>query len=305
MQEETQQQVRQLRDVELLHAQHLKHSFPKHTHERYAIGVIEQGALGFFYRGENVVAAQGQINLCIPGEVHTGQPATEGGWTYRMFYFDADVLQTVASDVLGRACELPFFRSGVLHDPALAAQLYQLHQQLGNVATPLLEQQTRLLETLGELIVRHGDDSSLNNRPKIPTHPTAVQQLIHYIEENFSADISLDDLAQHTHISRYHLVHLFSETVGIPPHAYLRQVRIRRAKQMLHAGQPIATVAAATGFTDQSHLNRWFKRLWGFTPGQYRNSVQDGHAIVSYPSAKSKEQLHVANQTHGSLASDI
>jgi AraC-like DNA-binding protein len=51
---------------------------------------------------------------------------------------------------------------------------------------------------------------------------------------------------------------------------------IDQSQGMLAAGQPIAEVALATGFTDQSHLTRWFTRLWGFTPGQYRNSVQDG-----------------------------
>jgi AraC-like DNA-binding protein len=57
-------------------------------------------------------------------------------------------------------------------------------------------------------------------------------------------------------------------------------VRLKHAKNLLAAGQPIAEVALATGFTDQSHLTRWFTRLWGFTPGQYRNSVQDGSAAT-------------------------
>ena len=85
--------VPRFRNLELLRARHVKHTFPLHTHERYAIGVIEQGALGFYYRGQNVVAAPGNINLCIPGEPHTGQPATSEGWTYRMFYFDVHTLQ--------------------------------------------------------------------------------------------------------------------------------------------------------------------------------------------------------------------
>ncbi|HBZ55962.1 MAG TPA: AraC family transcriptional regulator, partial [Syntrophobacteraceae bacterium] len=50
---------------------------------------------------------------------------------------------------------------------------------------------------------------------------------------------------------------------------------IRRARGMLSQGRPIAEVAQATGFSDQSHLTRHFKRILGVTPGQYRNSVQD------------------------------
>ena len=62
--------------------------------------------------------------------------------------------------------------------------------------------------------------------------------------------------------------------MGVPPHAYLRQIRIAQAKKLLKSGLSLADVAQTVGFTDQSHLNRWFKRLWGITPGQYRNSVQ-------------------------------
>ena len=87
--------------------------------------------------------------------------------------------------------------------------------------------------------------------------------------------MGLEVLSHLTHLSRYHLVRVFSKSVGPPPHAYLRQVRVDRAKALLAAGCPVAEAAVATGFTDQSHLHRWFKRLWGVTPGGYRQSVQD------------------------------
>jgi AraC-like DNA-binding protein len=265
-----------LSDLELLRAKHLTQSFPRHSHERYAIGVIEQGALGFFYRGENVVAWKGNINLSIPGEVHTGQSAIDDGWAYRMFYFDAGILQNVASEVADRPRRIPFFQSGVIADGPLAQQLRQLHIRLEEPAIPLLEQESVLLELLARLVTRHADD--LPPMHRAGQEARAVTQLRSYIESHYAEDISLDDLSQITHLSRYHLIRVFRKAVGIPPHAYLRQVRIMRAKELLANGQRIADIAVQTGFTDQSHLTRWFKRLWGFTPGQYRNSVQDGSA---------------------------
>ena len=260
-------------NLELLRGQHLTQSFPRHTHERYAIGVIEQGALGFFYRGEHVVAAPGDINLCIPGEVHTGHPAIAEGWTYRMFYFDTSIFEQVASEVADRPRQLPFFRSGVIADIEVARQLHYLHRQFENANTPLIEQETLLLDILAQFIRRHADDPPPEHR--IGQEPDAIRQLKYYIEAHYAEEITLNHLSQLTQLSRYHLVRVFREAVGIPPHAYLRQVRISHAKAMLAAGQPIADVAIATGFTDQSHLTRCFKQLWGFTPGQYRNNVQD------------------------------
>lgn len=258
--------------LELHHASYVRQSFPKHTHERYVFGVIETGALGFYYRGENIVAAPGQISLCIPGEPHTGHAAGDAGWMYRMFYLEPAFLQTVAGEVANRPKTLPFFTAGVLNDPALAQQIHQLHRQLTSHETTLLEKETRLTHMLATFIQRHADDRPVVKRPR--TSARAVTQVRAYIEANYGDDISLDALSHEANVSRYHLIHLFRDAMGVPPHAYLRQVRVRRAKALLAAGSPIAEAAAMTGFTDQSHLTRWFKRLWGVTPGQYRNSVQ-------------------------------
>ena len=78
--------------------------------------------------------------------------------------------------------------------------------------------------------------------------------------------------------SPFHLVRVFRAATGLPPHAYLTQVRLQHAKRLLAAGALIAWVAADTGFTDQSHLARHFKQVTGVTPGQYayqRKNVQD------------------------------
>ena len=100
--------------VRLMHARYITQTFTPHFHEGYCLGVIERGALGFRYRGENVVAPAGSVNLAVPGEVHTGHAADENGWTYRMFYLDSDMMAAVASQVADRDAPLPFIREGVI-----------------------------------------------------------------------------------------------------------------------------------------------------------------------------------------------
>ena len=262
-----------LNDVELLRAEHLAQSFPKHTHECYAVGVIERGALGFFYRGENVVAAPGDISLCIPGEAHTGRPAGDEGWAYRMFYLDVHVLQKVASEVGEGPRDMPFFESGVITDDVLAGQFRALHGQLESEQLEggalRLEGETRLLNVLASLITRHADAPPPGRRGG--REPQAVTQVKRYLEGHYAENVSLERLTHLTGLSRHYLVRVFGEATGVPPHAYLRQVRVGRAKELLAVGHAVAEVAVMTGFTDQSHLTRWFKRLWGVTPGQYRS----------------------------------
>ena len=244
------------------------------------MGIIEYGALGFFYRGANVVAAPGHVNLCVPGEVHTGQPAAPEGWGYRMFYLDASVLERVAHDVADRPRGLPFFGSGVIADVALARRLRRTHLRLATPSTSRLEQETLLLGVLAQLVRHHADDRPPT--PRVGREPAAVEQVKRHLERYYAEEVSLAQLSHVTGLSHYHLVRVFSKSVGLPPHAYLRQVRVDRAKALLAAGLPIAEVAVATGFADQSHLHRWFKRLWGVTPGSYRKSVQDESSYEAY-----------------------
>jgi AraC-like DNA-binding protein len=262
-----------LQNLELLRAHYRTQSFPKHTHDHYAVGVIERGALGYFYRGEHVVASSGDINLCIPGEAHTGQPEAEGGWSYRMFYLEPRTLQDVACEVSGRPAAPPFFRAGALEDAALAQRLLEAHVRMEKPETPGLERETLLLSALAHLIRRHADTRLSDTRTG--DEPISVRLVKDYLEAHYAEDVTLTTLSQLTGLSRYHLVRTFTGRVGVPPHTYLRQVRIRQAKALLASGHTPADVALSTGFTDQSHLTRWFKRLWGVTPGHYRKSVQD------------------------------
>lgn len=266
-----------LGDVELLHATKQTHAFPKHSHDGYAFGVIEQGALGFYYRGEQVVAATGDISLCVPDEPHTGQPAASS-WSYRMFYLSTLLLEQAYCEVQPRSGALPFFHTGIINDPMMAQGLWHLHRQCER-NSGWLEQQTTLLTTLVQLICRHADTPLAPPQPGY--EPAAVARVKDYLEQHYATDISLDDLAHISQLSRYYLVRVFKAHTGMPPHAFLRQVRVRHAKALLAQGDNIADIALATGFNDQSHLTRWFKRLWGYTPAHYRNSLQDNRVCVS------------------------
>ncbi len=263
--------------LQLMRATFVTRAFPRHSHEGFGVGVIERGALGFFYRGENMVAPAGQINLVIPDEVHTGQAATESGWTYRMFYFTADLLQQAALEMAGRPAVLPFFTSGVLADGCLASLIQRVHLQLEEPDTPLLEKESRFLHMLVQLISRHAE-APPGLRPAGLEH-AAVGRAIEYLRANFQADISIADLAAVACLSPFHFIRVFSLHTGLPPHAWLMQLRVRKVQEMLRRGDSIVDAACQTGFADQSHLNRVFKRLLGYTPGQFSNSVQDAGGV--------------------------
>lgn len=264
-----------LPQLDLMRATYIRQCFSRHTHEGFAVGVIENGALGFFYRGENIVAARGAVNLANPDEAHTGQAAVPEGWTYRMFYFPADTMRAAACQIAGRNVQMQFFKMGALRDDRLAGLIRQAHCSFEDAKSAMLEKESLFLAMLSHLIRAHSDAPpgihSLGNER------SPIRKARDYIEAHCSEDISVRTLASIAGLSPFHFIRAFHKEMGLPPHGYLKQARVRKARSLLASGRSIAAAALESGFADQSHLARNFKGILGVTPGRFRNFVQDRH----------------------------
>lgn len=248
-------------DVELLHAHYVTHSFDRHIHEGYAIGVVLEGAEAFYYRGGNHVAERGQIIVINPCEIHTGQAfRLELGWTYRVFYPSIALMQQFNG-------QIPYFGDPLIPDKALAEMLIRVHQHL-EVSDTQLARDSQLYLALETLVNTHAVNRTSPRRFSPELH--TVQKVRAYIRDHYTQNITLNDLTNVAGLTPSHLVRVFHQQTGLPPHKYLIHVRIERAKELLKMGETLAQVAFATGFTDQSHFTRRFKKVVGVTPGQYR-----------------------------------
>jgi AraC-like DNA-binding protein len=154
----------------------------------------------------------------------------------------------------------------VVVDSGALASLCALHIILEQSASTL-ERESRLLGTILTLLSRHATAPAPAHEPG--REPGAVERVRRYLHEHYAENPALGDLATLAGLSPYHLLRVFRRTTQLPPHAYLTQVRVAQARTLLAAGMPAVRVAVETGFTDQSHLTRHFKRAFGVTPGQY------------------------------------
>ncbi len=194
-----------------------------------------------------------------------------------MFYIDTSLLQYAASEIAGRPRSLPYFQPGVIHDDHLAVLVHHLHVTLEREsAISRLEQESRILWMLTRWILRHADERPTTQA--VGQERQSVRRAREYIEAHYGQDTSLEQLARVANLRPFHLARVFRDQVGLPPHAYLTQVRVKRVKALLAQGWPIAQVAFEVGFADQSHLSRRFKGIVGMPPGQYRKIVQDNGA---------------------------
>ena len=104
--------------------------------------------------------------------------------------------------------------------------------------------------------------------------PLQLRRVMDHIEERIDEDLGLADLAAIADLSSHHFGQAFKASMGIPPHRYLIERRIHRAKELLIGGdRSIAEIAASVGFSSQSHMTLNFRKLVETTPARYRRAM--------------------------------
>lgn len=252
--------------VNLMRARFVTHAFGQHSHPTFSIGVVQRGTEQLRIGARTELVRSGGIALINPDVVHTGRPVDPHGWTYRVLYPPVELLADIAGT------DAPWFGQQFVYDSDAVGALLAAHR--ASEAGDRLTSSTLLRTALGYLLMKYGEP-----RPPPPS-PAAGSRQVEAARELLCERLvdapSLDELAAAVGSGRFALVRAFRERYGLPPHAYLIEQRLRRACELLDQNVPPGMVAAQTGFADQSHLTRHFRRRLGVPPGQYRRkNVQD------------------------------
>lgn len=246
-----------------LQADYHEQRFDRHFHDEFAIGVIDSGCQAFAYdKVQRVDLTRGSIALISPGVIHAGWPGVDEGWRYRMFYPSMDLVRQANDELQG---PLPSFHTPAVEDNALADGLSRLHALSSDQRADALELQSLFLMVLRRALQRHAGQSGGDRA--IAADASSVTLMRDFLEAQFQTSISLDALARTAGLSRFQVLRHFKSVYGLSPHAYLRQVRIRHARQLILRRHDLAESAAAAGFADQAHMTRVFRQSLGYTPG--------------------------------------
>lgn len=243
---------------------------PRHVHDAYQIGLIVRGGGTFQYRGARLNVPAGRLAIVGAGEAHSCF-TNAAGWTFGILYVRPSLLEKVASELTGKPPQTVYFSSLVFADADLAKTVLDLFSSFER-PTARLEQETRIFYTLKELIRRCADDPPPAR--SLGYEHRAVGLVKDYLRAHYADEVTLAELALLTELSRFYLLRVFAKTEGLTPHDYQMSLRIAAAKTSLLRGQLPAAVAEETGFADQAHLTRTFKKHTGGTPGAYRASLQ-------------------------------
>lgn len=228
------------------------------VHETYTFALAFEGVARWTYRRKQHVGHPGALSMMQPGEVHVAEIDSQQG-----------VAILIAPNALAAALpswtRLPNLRTVQSNrgqpDDRRFRRLYDAVVE----DAPAIVQKSLFAECVAELAAHHFEVSGAPVRPGALSR-AALERARVRLHDELSAPLTLDELASTAGSRVESFVRAFRGAYGMPPHAYLMHLRVHHARRLLAAGRSSADAACASGFYDQSHLTRWFRRTLGMTP---------------------------------------
>jgi AraC-like DNA-binding protein len=246
---------------EVLHARFAEHAYPPHTHDTWTVFVVDDGAIHYDLDGKpRSAVTRSKVSVLPPWVVHDGRTANSSGYRKRVLYVEPEVL---GESRIGGAVDAP-----ELPDASLWHAVDRLHAAL-DCPDDAIEAETRFAFVTERIraVLPVRDEPT---RPLADLPPDVAVALRAWLDERLTGAVKLGDAAIELDVGVTALARAFAREFGIPPHAYVIGRRLDLARDRILGGEPLASIAADLGFSDQAHLTRAFKRFLGTTPGQFK-----------------------------------
>lgn len=256
--------------------QNLLQPFPSHFHRHYVFGLLEAGRRQLAWRNRTLLLSPGDLFVLRPGEPHACAPWNGEPLDYRGLQVPPALLEPLLSP--GRSVPQP-----ALQHPEAAEQLWALHRAVMSGAG-----QSELKSRLALLANSLFRQETLSS----PADSRQAEMLCQYLEDHCAEHITLEQLCRMAGLSQSTLLRIFAQAKGTTPYRYLESLRINRATVLLEDGAAPAEAALASGFSDQSHFSRYFRRFTGIPPGGYRSAFQTGTSSEPH-NAHTGEERHI------------
>lgn len=239
------------------------HHFPKHYHDDYVLGVNLAGYEKIWLDGKQYEAGSDELTLYNPGEMQSSSPLAHE-WKFISIYFNETYLQShfgfeeniiFEKSVMTSGVFAEAFRKGCLGCLSGHFDSHEIHEFILLICDGLLRQNGKVINTR-----------------KIDHHLTI--QMMEKMLDELPDMPRLRDISDEFSLTPVQMVRIFKKNTGISPFQWLKMQRLHAVKNGLFKKKMIADLAFKYGFSDQAHLTRQFKEIFGVTPGAYKKALK-------------------------------
>lgn len=238
--------------IEILHGQS-SHCFPLHSHESFCVGAITKGTASFTINNDTRLLTTSTIFI-IPS--NTGiSITTDSEYNYITICFKNELKKQVENIKFNKY----FIELRYTEDLLVLCDIFKKDND-----------ENRFLNSILKLINSAIEPNSPLERKK---SNETIFLVCEYIKKNANQKFDLDSLAKSFYLSKYHLIRIFKKEMGVTPHQYYIQAKMRIIKAEIFHVPSETTLATELNLFDESHLCKLFKRQMGLSIKDYKNNL--------------------------------
>jgi AraC-like DNA-binding protein len=263
--------VEKLPFLELRYLSYVTSCDKSHKHNELTITALKSGSLNIEFEDFIDILKPNKLSIVNPHVVHCASLGEVQSHGCYVMYLDKnwcfETQKSLYEDL-----------HAYLHVNITLLQSKEYHEHFIKVCDELflkdislLEKEEKIIEFISELFLNYCDKTILSYEDT--NSFSLAKEIEKYIDDNFLQEILLEDIALHLGISVVHVLRVFKQKFGLSVHSYVLNKKVHLAKELLTKNLPIAETAQMSGFFDQSHLNRSFKRVFQLTPKEYQKNI--------------------------------
>lgn len=241
------------------------HNFKTHVHRTYNIGIITKGTVQLKVNSQEYVISQGELFLINPNTPHEFKIHQNNKYSHWVLCLNTELIETFVQDYNHHFLQ---FDTVKIPDCQLYEEVKNLFEIILDESRLFIEKEDFLIRVLDKLLKTKGklmETSDIIDDDKL----YLVEKVRQYINTHWRQDLTLDDLSKVANMSKFYFSRVFKKVIGLSPYDYLLQLKIKEVQNLLEESSNIAEIAYKTGFYDQSHLNKYFNKFVGISPGEY------------------------------------
>ena len=250
--------------LELRYSNNTKH-YKEHLHDTFSIGINIEGKSIYTNKTNKYDFDKGMIAIVNANTIHSCNPILETPNLYYMMYLDENWCYGIQKSICDEFDSFKSFPKDIILDIKLYDEFKTLCE---NIFTNLsyIEKEDELIVFFTKLFSKYTEASIMKIEDK------SFDKITRFLNENYKENISLDELSSKFDLNPFYIIRLFKSNINMTPHAYLLNIKINRAKELLKKGFSIVDTALECGFSDQSHFHRNFLKIVASTPKEYQKN---------------------------------
>lgn len=252
--------------LELRYSNNTKH-YKEHIHDTFSIGINLEDKSIYTNKDKKYNFDVGMIAVVNPNEVHSCNPIKETPNLYYMLYLDEKWCCGIQNLVCDEINTFKAFPENIIYDVNLYNEFKSLCENIFS-DIDYNEKEDELINFFTKLFGKY------LNKSTTKVEDPLFDKILDFLNENYKENISLEIVSEKFGLNPFYVIRLFKSNINMTPHAYLLNIKINRAKELLKKGESIVDTALECGFSDQSHFHRNFLKIVATTPKSYQDNFK-------------------------------